>query len=142
MKKSLLFKYLATGIFALSASMSWAAQSAAVCTNTKDNAELMECLNEQINLRAAKLRKYLAAARKLEKMAGGTDKELVETQKIWTKYSDQHCEYVFRREPGTSRYRYSAECQIRMLDDRIYEIWVDYLAYYDERNPLLPNPKK
>jgi hypothetical protein len=41
----------------------------------------------------------------------------------------KHCGYLYSREPGSARYRDSAECQLRLYDERIKEIWLAYLTY-------------
>lgn len=142
MKKTILAKYLCVSIFVLANHAAWSAQHEPVCANSKNTVEDTNCLIAEIDLKANKLQKYFSAAQRQEKYFGRTDEELIETQKIWDTYVNKHCGYIYSRQNGSARYRDSAECQLRLYDDRIYEIWIAYLTYYDSTAPVLPDPKK
>lgn len=59
----------------------------------------------------------------------------------WETYVSKHCGYIYSRQNGSARYRESAECTIRLYDERIYEVWKSYLTYFDSTPPVLPNPQ-
>lgn len=141
MKKIKLSKFIAIMFFAFSGNVAMAAQSDLLCPNSKNTAEDTNCLSDEIGKRAENLQKYLSTAKKQEKKDYGADDELIETQKIWETYVNKHCGYIYGRQNGSARYRESAECTIRLYDERIYEIWKSYLTYFDATPPVLPNPK-
>ena len=118
-----------------------AATSNADCSDRKNTTDITNCMIEKLDAKEVKLRKYLAAAQKQEKQTGGNDEELIETQKIWENYMRKHCGYLYSRQPGSARYTESAECQLRLYDERIKEIWLAYLTYSDSTPPVLPEPK-
>lgn len=130
-----------TALLTFISGASMAAPYGSVCTDSKDTAEDTNCLTGEMKLKEAKLQKYLSAAQKQEKYFKRNDKELIETQQIWKKYMTRHCAYMYSREPGSARYRDSAECQLRLYDERIREIWLAYLTYNGSTSPVLPDPK-
>lgn len=141
MKHLKLTTYLITLLLCLSGA-AWSAQEAPLCADMMDYKKEAECLADQIDLRIARLDKYYLAAQKQEKLFGYTSNELSESQQLWEKYLRKHCDFMYSREQGSAGARNAAECQIRLYDERIYEIWKSYLTYLDSTPPVLPDPKK
>lgn len=141
MKNLKFSKLIAVVYFAFSSSIALATQSNLLCPNSKNTIEDTNCLSAQIGKKAEKLQKYLSTAKIQEKKDYGNDDELIETQKIWETYVSKHCGYIYSRQNGSARYRESAECTIRLYDERIYEVWKSYLTYFDSTPPVLPNPQ-
>lgn len=142
MKKSSFTKYMLATIFTLLGNAAWSAQNLAVCVNSKGIAEEAECLSKEIDLKVAKFQKYFLAAQKQESLSGRSAEKLIEAQQTWEKYLRQHCDYLYSREQGSARFRDSAECQLRLYDERINEIWISYLTFFGSAEPVLPDPKK
>jgi hypothetical protein len=102
-----------------------------------------ECFSHQLDLKEAQFKKYYLAAQKQDiKIYGGNAEELAESQQLWEQYLRKHCDYLYSREQGTARIRDSAECQLRLYDERIDEIWISYLRYFGSAEPVLPDPRK
>lgn len=130
-----------TALLTFISGASMAAPPDADGSGRKNTFDITNCMIEKIDAKEVKLRKYLSAAQKREKETGGNDEEIIETQKIWENYVGKHCGYLYSREPGSARYRDSAECQLRLYDERIKEIWLAYLTYNGSTPPVLPDPK-
>ena len=133
-------------IFALAANAGNAAgagQHAPVCVDMKGIRAEAECLSHELDLKEAQFKKYYLAAQKQDiKIYGGNAEELAESQQLWEQYLRKHCDYLYRREQGTARIRDSAECRLRLYDERIDEIWMSYLRYFGSAEPVLPDPRK
>lgn len=136
-------------IFALAANVGNAANAAGadryvpVCVDIKGIQAEAECLSHQLDLKEAQFKKYYLAAQKQDiKIYGGNAEELAESQQLWEKYLRKHCDYLYSREQGTARIRDSAECRLRLYDERIDEIWISYLRYFGSAEPVLPDPRK
>jgi len=142
MKTSSFSKYIFAAVFTLFGNAAWSAQNVAVCTNSKGIAGEAECLSAEIDLKVAKFQKYFLAAQKQESLSGRSADKLSEAQQTWEKYLRQHCDYLYSREQGSARFRDSAECQLRLYDERINEIWISYLTFFGSAEPVLPDPKK
>lgn len=142
MKHLKLTTYLITLLLLCLSSATWSAQEAPLCADMMDYRKEVECLADQIDLRIARLDKYYLAAQKQEKLFGYTSNELSESQQLWEKYLRKHCDSMYSRDRGSAGARFAAECQIRLYDERIYEIWKSYLTYLDSTPPVLPDPKK
>jgi hypothetical protein len=92
-------------------------------------------------LKEAQFKKYYLAAQKQDiKIYGGNAEELAESQQLWEQYLRKHCDYLYSREQGTARIRDSAECQLRLYDERIDEIWISYLRYFVLLSRFFPIP--
>lgn len=133
-------------IFALAANAGNAAgagQHAPVCVDMTGYQAEAECLFHELDLKEAQFKKYYLAAQKQDiKIYGGNAEELAESQQLWEQYLRKHCDYLYSREQGTARIRDSAECQMRLYDERIDEIWISYLRYFGSAEPVLPDPRK
>lgn len=141
MEKLNISKFLVAMALAFSGSLALASQTDSVCQSSKNTIDDTNCLSAEIGKKIEKLKKYISTAQKQEKDIYGSDDELVETQKLWEGYVKKHCGYIYSRQNGSARYRESAECTIRLYDERIYEIWKSYIAYFDSTPPVLPDPK-
>ncbi|WP_423679638.1 lysozyme inhibitor LprI family protein [Undibacterium sp. WLHG33] len=130
-------------IFTLAGNAAGAGQYVPVCVDMKGYQAEAECFSHQLDLKEAQFKKYYLSAQKQDiKIYGGNAEELAESQQLWEQYLRKHCGYLYSREQGTARIRDSAECQLRLYDERIDEIWMSYLRYFDSAEPVLPDPRK
>ena len=106
-----------------------------------NSAEVQACMGKQLEQANALLARYVATAQARIAKDFGSKPDLEAAQAAWSHYRDLECGDVFDLwMQGTYRTIASAECMLRLTQQRTHEIWQAYLTYQDSTPPLLPEP--
>jgi uncharacterized protein YecT (DUF1311 family) len=102
-----------------------------------------ECRAGQLNDEETKQKQYFNAAVKRAALFDLNAKHLNDEQLAWAKYRETICGNVYLMwVQGTARYEMAAVCNLKLTQDRTYDLWRSYLTYVDSTPPVLPDPRQ
>jgi uncharacterized protein YecT (DUF1311 family) len=130
--------FLAAAIFSLSAC---ATDENIDCDNAKNTYEMNYCAGKEREIVEKKLATYLAKAKEEYAAEANVITALEASQVSWIAYRDSYCDSIYEIwSEGSIRGMMYSECIARLNQQRIHNIWEDYLVTM-EGDSILPEPK-
>ena len=119
------------------------ASAADPCVEATTTLDRIDCRTKQLNVEEKKQKQYFNAAVDRAALLDLNAQRLVEEQLAWEKYREALCGNVYLLwVQGSIRYEMAAACNLRLVQDRTYDLWRSYLTYLDNTPPVLPDPRQ
>lgn len=115
------------------------------CTGTGIDINRNICLSDVRKWVETRHTNYLSAALKRYQFQRELAELIAASDAAFMTYKNAQCaaasKWWDQEEDKTIRVFVELNCAIRLTDQRTYEIWENWLIYYDDIPPILPEPK-
>ena len=111
------------------------------CNNAMTTIDINRCMSLELEKVESIMESYLTKSKERYKDDDVSLKSIENSQDIWLKYRDSHCNAVYDTwRDGTIRGSMSIGCKIDLTQKRTKELWSYYLTFMDSTLALLPEP--
>jgi uncharacterized protein YecT (DUF1311 family) len=118
------------------------AYAASPCRDLPTEADMNNCIVQQVGQAEKELVRYLAQARRSIAADPKSVAALDQAQEAWSRFRSAHCDAVYQNwSNGTVRHFMRGSCLLQQTQRRTHDLWQVYLTYVDSTPPVLPEPQ-